>query len=82
MAGKKNLGDILAAARRIRRDRAAAARTGLMIRREHAAQLAEQANIERDHDVETATPDFLDGYAAGFEKSAEIIRRGQIRKVK
>lgn len=56
----------------------AAAQSGVMIRREHAAQLAERANAERDHDPCEASVDFLDGYVAGFEKAAEIIRRGQV----
>lgn len=46
-----------------------------MIHIERAAQLAEHANAERDHDPLTASADFLDGYVAGFEKAAEIIRR-------
>lgn len=53
-----------------------------MIRREHAAQLAERANAERDHDPMSKSGDYLDGYVDGFEKAAEIIRRGQIRAIK
>jgi hypothetical protein len=44
------------------------------IDREAAAQLAESANVKRDHDLATATPDYLDGYQAGYEKAAAIIR--------
>ena len=73
---------MLANLQKFARDYEERARQGVMIRREHAAQLAERANSERDHDVMTVSEDFLDGYVAGFEKAAEIIRRGQIRRVK
>lgn len=73
---------IIEKARQVGRDYDAKANEGVMIRREHAAQLAERANSERDHGVLTVSEDFLDGYVAGFEKAAEIIRTGQIRSVK
>ena len=46
-----------------------------LIDREDAARLAEQANVERDVDPSTASADYLDGYQAGYEKAAAIIRR-------
>lgn len=42
--------------------------------REHFATLAERANLERDHDPSLMSPDFLDGYVAGLEKAAQLIR--------
>jgi len=44
--------------------------------REAATRLAELANVKREHDLATAGPDYLDGYQAGYEKAAAIIRRG------
>ena len=45
------------------------------IAREAAAQLAGQANLERDVDPALASTDYLDGYQAGYEKAAAIIWR-------
>ena len=55
----------------------AAMKAGDSIRIEDAARLAEQANLEREVDPATASPDYLDGYQAGYEKAAAIIRRSE-----
>ncbi len=55
---------------------------GVMIRREHAAQLAEAAWGELTSTGPDRSAEWLNGCAAGVEKAAEIIRRGQIRRVK
>ena len=58
------------------------AKHGVMIRREHAAQLAETAWGELTSTGTERSAEWLDGCVAGVEKAAEIIRLGQIRRVK
>lgn len=45
-----------------------------MISIEAAARLAEDANVLRDHDPSEKSADFLDGYTAGLERAAALIR--------
>jgi hypothetical protein len=58
------------------------ANQGLLIRREHAAQLAEAAWGELTSTGPDRSAEWLDGCVAAIEKAAEIIRRGQLRVVK
>lgn len=52
----------------------AAAERGPSVRVEFAARVAELANTHRTHDVHAGSEEFLDGYVAGFERAAELIR--------
>lgn len=51
-----------------------AADHGPLITVERAAQLAERANIYLGHDGADRSADYLDGFTAGFERAAAIIR--------
>lgn len=78
---RRSLSDILADFWEMARERDETAHQGVLIRREHAAQLAEQAWRELTSTGEDRSAEWLDGCMAGVEKAAEIIRRGQIRSV-
>ena len=70
----ENAQAILALMEAIRADLNEAAERGPSVRVEFAAQVAELANAQRDHNPLEKSEDYLTGYVDGFERAAALIR--------